>query len=154
MKTNKILLVLIFELITASAFSQSLTLNDLMQFHRKNVKEVTEFLRSKNKSWHFEEHESGYSWWTFKSPSILTYLKKTDGDADHEEVIVITDNPEISKNMMQEVKANEMIKEEGKNIFVGKKYVVAFIPEKNPQGKIFISVHLLTKTKYFREKIN
>jgi len=149
MKTRTTFLALMFGLLVLTVKGQTLNLNDLIQCHKKSEQELTDFLQLKSRTWESKGHNVDYTWWTYDNGSYVSFIKKTDGDFDTSEIIVVTNNNDIPKTILEDIKTNGMKQDGTKNAYVGKNYVVGFVWKTNNSGETLFSIHLMTKKLYY-----
>jgi hypothetical protein len=149
MKIKTTFFTLILGIIVLTVKSQTLNLNDLIQCHKKSEQELTDFLKMKSRIWVFKGHDVDYTWWTYEDGYDASFIKKTDGNFDNSEIIVITNNTDIPKTILANIKAYGMQQDGTKSAYVGKNYVVLFVWLENNKGETIFSIHLMTKKLYY-----
>jgi len=152
MKTRTVFLALLFGIIAMSVMGQSINLNDLIQCHKKGIQELTVFLKNKSSSWIFKGHDDGRNWWEYHSDYTSTILYKLDGGFDESEIILVTDDTDITKTIFADVKKNNMKSINNKAMYLGANYFVFFISVEDKEGKTVWRISLLTKNAYLNSK--
>ena len=156
MKARAIFLSLALGFIAMTIKGQSFNLNDLIQCHKKDVKELSGFLKLKSSNWIFKGHDVDRNWWEYDNGSSTSFLYKLDGGFDESEIILITDNTNIAKTIFGDVKKNNMKSIDNKAMYLGSNYFVYFKDETNDKDETIWKISLSTKTAYlnWKEKFN
>lgn len=150
MKSNTILIFLFILSSTSLLKGQQLNLNDLKILHKKETKEISVYLQTKSINWKYQGYEGDYNWWQYDNSIDATFIKKVDGDLDSREIIIVTNNKEVMKTILDNIKSNDFNQIDQKTMYVGKDYAVAILWEKNNNGETIFSIHFMTRNAFYK----
>ncbi|MEJ7823557.1 MAG: hypothetical protein WKF85_14625 [Chitinophagaceae bacterium] len=112
-------------------------------YKKSNRVTINQTLQSKSSKWEFSD-----GMWQYDDGLKATFIRKTNGDLNNSEIIVITNNNSIMNTFVDDIKNNGMIQDGNKAAFIGKNYVVLFITKTNKFGEKIYSIHIMPKSMY------
>ena len=143
MNKNIIIFTLILCFSAIIGKGQTLNLNDCIKMQKSSIVEINNILQSKNHNWEFN-----HGMWSYINGTNTTFLRKTEGDLNNSEIILVTKNRDIIKTIYEDIKRYGMVQDRDRPAYIGKNYAVVFMAETNDNGEEIISIHIMPKSMY------